>query len=59
MPIYTIAFVQTNEFEIEIDAPNEHDAINLVRDLDSDEVSEYQVDARWDYQVVSQFVSGN
>lgn len=54
MPTYTIVFTQTNEFEIEIDAPNEHDAINLVRDLDSDEVSEYQVDARWDYQVVGE-----
>lgn len=54
MPKYTIAFIQTNEFEIEIDAPNEHDAINLARDLDSDEVIEYQVDARWDYQVVGE-----
>jgi hypothetical protein len=51
---YTIAVTQVNEFEVEVYAPNEHDAINLARDLDSDEVMEYQTDARWEYQVVGE-----
>ena len=51
---FTVVVTQTNEYVVEIEAPNEHDAINLVRDFDSDEIMEYETDARWDYEVVGE-----
>lgn len=54
MKKYTIQCIQTNEFIVEVYATKEIEAIDLVRDLDSDQIEEYETDARWDYYVVGE-----
>lgn len=52
MSKFLVVVTQTSEFEVEVEAPNEHDAISLVRDFDGDELDEYESSVYWDYVVV-------
>lgn len=54
MPKYTVQVIQTNEFIVEVEAEDESKAIEFCQDLDSDEIMEYETDARWDYLVVGE-----
>lgn len=52
---FTVLVTQRNEFVVQVYAGNESEAIDLVRDLDSDQIEEYETDARWDYEVVGEY----
>lgn len=52
---FTVLVTQRNEFVVQVYAGNESQAIDLVRDLDGDEIMEYETDARWDYEVVGEY----
>lgn len=52
---FTVLVTQRNEFVIEVYARSESEAIGVVRNLDSDEIDEYETDARWDYEVVGEY----
>jgi hypothetical protein len=50
MPKYIIECVETHRYEVTVEANNDIEAIDMVRDLDTDQIEEFEVDARWDYQ---------
>lgn len=52
---FTVLVTQRNEFVVQVYAGNESQAIDLVRELDSDQMEEYETDARWDYEVVGEY----
>lgn len=52
---FTVLVTQRNEFVIQVYAGSESEAIGVVRNLDSDEIMEYETDARWDYEVVGEY----
>jgi hypothetical protein len=56
MPKYVVESVLTRTYRMEVEADNEWDAIEIMRDsdYDVDADSDYEVDARWDYEVVGQ-----
>lgn len=53
---YVVESVMTRTYRMEVEADNENDAIDIVRESDFDvEVDgDYEIDARWDYEVVEE-----
>jgi hypothetical protein len=56
MPKYIVESILTRTYRMEVEADNEWDAIEIMRDsdYDVDADSEYEIDARWDYEVVGE-----
>ena len=54
MPKYLVESVLTRTYQMEVEADNEWDAIEIMRDSDYDAEDEYEVDASWDYEVVGE-----
>ena len=56
MPKFTVQCVETHTYEVTVEADDEMDAIDIVRDYDTDQLEEFEVDARWDYEVIEEIV---
>jgi hypothetical protein len=56
MPKFVVESVMTRTYRMEVEAENEMDAIEVMRDsdYDSEADSDYEVDARWDYEVIEE-----
>lgn len=52
---FTVLVTQRNEFVVQVYAGSEIEAIDFVRDMDSDQIEEYETDASWDYEIVGEY----
>lgn len=50
MKKYLVECIETHRYEVIIEATSDDEALDLVRDMDTDQLEEFEVDARWDYQ---------
>jgi hypothetical protein len=51
---YVVEVTQVHRYEVEVESGNEYDALELVREMDTDQLEEFEIDARWDFEVVEE-----
>lgn len=54
MPKYVVEVTQIHRYEVVVESGDEYDALEVVREYDADELEQFEVDARWDFEVVGE-----
>ena len=51
---FVVEVIETHTYQVEVESGNEFDALELVREFDTDQLEEYEIDARWDFEVIEE-----
>lgn len=52
MPIHIIKVVRKYEYQVSVNAPDEYEAIEIVRDYEIEDLEPHEVDASFDFECV-------